>query len=48
MEVYVAAKAALVAELLTRARAERGFPPAEYWQPEVPIPERSGGTADEK
>jgi GrpB-like predicted nucleotidyltransferase (UPF0157 family) len=36
MEFYVAAKAALVAELLTRARAERGFPPAEYWQPEMP------------
>lgn len=35
MDVYVAAKAALVAELLTRARAERGLPPAEYWQPDV-------------
>jgi GrpB-like predicted nucleotidyltransferase (UPF0157 family) len=34
MEVYVAAKAALVAELLTRARAERGLPPATYWRPE--------------
>ena len=30
---YVAAKAALVAELLTRARAERGLPPVEYWEP---------------
>ncbi|HZT66830.1 MAG TPA: GrpB family protein [Acidimicrobiales bacterium] len=33
MDVYVAAKARLVAELLTRARAERGLPPADYWEP---------------
>jgi GrpB-like predicted nucleotidyltransferase (UPF0157 family) len=33
MDVYVAAKAALVADLLTRARAERGFPPVTYWDP---------------
>jgi GrpB-like predicted nucleotidyltransferase (UPF0157 family) len=33
VDVYVAAKAAFVAELLTRARAERGFPPALYWDP---------------
>ena len=33
MDVYVAAKAALVAELLTRARAERGLPPETYWEP---------------
>jgi GrpB-like predicted nucleotidyltransferase (UPF0157 family) len=33
MDVYVAAKATLVAELLTRARAERGLPPVEYWNP---------------
>jgi GrpB-like predicted nucleotidyltransferase (UPF0157 family) len=33
MDVYVAAKARLVAELLTRARAERGLPPATYWDP---------------
>jgi GrpB-like predicted nucleotidyltransferase (UPF0157 family)/mannose-6-phosphate isomerase-like protein (cupin superfamily) len=33
MDVYVAAKAELVAELLTRARAERGLPPAAYWRP---------------
>jgi GrpB-like predicted nucleotidyltransferase (UPF0157 family) len=32
-EAYLAAKAALVAELLTRARAERGLPPVTYWQP---------------
>jgi GrpB-like predicted nucleotidyltransferase (UPF0157 family)/quercetin dioxygenase-like cupin family protein len=36
MDVYIAAKATLVAELLTRARAERGYPPAEYWTPERP------------
>ena len=35
MDVYVAAKAELVAELLTRARAERGLPPATYWQPDA-------------
>lgn len=33
MDVYVARKAALVAELLTRARAERGLEPVEYWNP---------------
>jgi GrpB-like predicted nucleotidyltransferase (UPF0157 family) len=38
MDVYVAAKAAFVADLLTRARAERGFPPASYWQPDVDLP----------
>lgn len=35
IEVYVAAKAALVAELLTRAREEKGLPPATYWLPQV-------------
>jgi GrpB-like predicted nucleotidyltransferase (UPF0157 family) len=35
MDLYVAAKASLVAELLTRARKERGLPPASYWVPEV-------------
>ncbi len=34
LDVYVAAKAALVAELLTRARAERGLPPVSYWMTE--------------
>jgi len=33
MDHYVRAKAALVAELLTRARAERGLEPVAYWQP---------------
>ena len=36
MDVYIAAKATLVAELLTRARAERGYPLVEYWRPEDP------------
>lgn len=36
MDVYVAAKARLVAELLTRAREERGLAPATYWVPDVP------------
>jgi GrpB-like predicted nucleotidyltransferase (UPF0157 family) len=36
MDVYIAAKASLVTELLTRARAERGYPPVEYWTPEPP------------
>lgn len=38
MDLYVAAKAGLVAELLTRARAELGLPPASYWQPDVELP----------
>lgn len=38
MDVYVAAKAGFVAELLTRARAERGLPPASYWEPDVDLP----------
>jgi hypothetical protein len=38
MDVYVAAKAAFVAELLSRARAERGLPPATYWEPDVVPP----------
>jgi len=33
VEVYVAAKAAFVGELLTRARVEHGYPPATYWDP---------------
>lgn len=33
MDAYVAGKAALVAELLTRARAERDLPPVAYWDP---------------
>jgi GrpB-like predicted nucleotidyltransferase (UPF0157 family) len=33
MDVYVAAKATLVAELLRRARAERGLPAETYWSP---------------
>lgn len=35
MDVYVAAKAGLVAELLARARAERGLEPATYWEPDL-------------
>jgi GrpB-like predicted nucleotidyltransferase (UPF0157 family) len=34
IDAYVKAKAAFVAELLTRARAERGLRPVEYWRPE--------------
>ena len=37
MDMYVAAKAALVAELLTRARAERGLQPARYWEPTLDL-----------
>lgn len=36
MDVYVAAKARFVAELLARARAERGLEPAAYWVPDLP------------
>jgi GrpB-like predicted nucleotidyltransferase (UPF0157 family) len=35
MDVYVAAKAQFVAELLARARAERGLPAEAYWQPHI-------------
>jgi GrpB-like predicted nucleotidyltransferase (UPF0157 family) len=35
MDVYIAAKARFIAELLTRARAERGLPPASYWEPDI-------------
>ena len=38
IDVYLAAKADLVAELLTRARAERGLPPVEYWKPHARDP----------
>lgn len=33
LDLYVRAKARLVAELLTRARAERGLEPVEHWDP---------------
>jgi GrpB-like predicted nucleotidyltransferase (UPF0157 family) len=36
IDFYVAAKASLVAELLTRARNQRGLPPETYWVPELP------------
>jgi GrpB-like predicted nucleotidyltransferase (UPF0157 family) len=35
IDVYVESKADFVAELLARARAERGMPPVEYWRPET-------------
>jgi len=38
MDVYVTAKAKLVADLLTQARAARGLPPETYWQPDIEIP----------
>jgi hypothetical protein len=31
-----------VAELLTRARAERGLPPVAYWEPVVELPSPAG------
>jgi len=37
IDFYVAAKAATVAELLTRARRERGLPSVAYWEPELPL-----------
>ena len=37
MDVYVAAKARFVAELLTRARAARGLPAVTYWDPDVTV-----------
>jgi GrpB-like predicted nucleotidyltransferase (UPF0157 family)/quercetin dioxygenase-like cupin family protein len=36
IDYYVAAKAKFVAELLTKGRTERGLPPAEYWDPDLP------------
>lgn len=36
MDVYVAAKARFVADLLTQARARRRLPPASYWIPQTP------------
>jgi len=35
MDVYVAAKAQFVAEVLTRARKRRGLPPEQYWSPDA-------------
>lgn len=35
MDVYVAAKAAFVAQVLADARLRRGLPEAEYWLPDV-------------
>jgi GrpB-like predicted nucleotidyltransferase (UPF0157 family) len=35
MDVYVAAKARFVADILTRARADRGLEPASYWVPDM-------------
>jgi len=35
IDVYVAAKAEFVAELLTRAREEHGLPPETYWKPDT-------------
>lgn len=35
MDLYVAAKASFVAELLARARADRGLPAASYWEPDT-------------
>ncbi len=37
IDYYVAAKASFVADLLTRAREERGLPPVTYWQPDLPV-----------
>ncbi len=35
MDRYVALKAAFVAEILSRARAERGLPAVAYWEPDL-------------
>ena len=47
MDVYVAAKAGLVAELLTRARAAGGWPPVAYWRPDAPAHD-DGPSPDER
>jgi GrpB-like predicted nucleotidyltransferase (UPF0157 family)/quercetin dioxygenase-like cupin family protein len=41
MDYYVAAKAAFVADILSRARAARGLPEAEYWVPDMSQFDRS-------
>jgi GrpB-like predicted nucleotidyltransferase (UPF0157 family)/mannose-6-phosphate isomerase-like protein (cupin superfamily) len=38
IDVYVAAKAGLVAELLTEARAAGGWPSVDYWEPDLDLP----------
>lgn len=38
IDLYVAAKAELVASLLERARREAGLEPVDYWRPELPEP----------
>lgn len=42
MDVYVAAKASFVADLLARARAELGLEPASYWEPTAELPPLGG------
>jgi GrpB-like predicted nucleotidyltransferase (UPF0157 family) len=44
MDAYVMAKASLVAELLTRAREQQGYPPVSYWEPDPPPPLGEGAT----
>jgi GrpB-like predicted nucleotidyltransferase (UPF0157 family) len=36
IDIYTAAKARYVADVLTRARADRGLEPASYWVPDLP------------
>jgi GrpB-like predicted nucleotidyltransferase (UPF0157 family) len=38
LDVYVAAKAGVVAELLTEARAAGGWPPVAYGEPDLDLP----------
>jgi GrpB-like predicted nucleotidyltransferase (UPF0157 family) len=49
IDAYLAGKAELVAELLTRARAERGLVPVTYWRPddEADEPQPEGAAADD-
>ncbi len=43
IDVYVAAKARFVAQMLTRARADRELPPETYWDPEGEDHDREPG-----
>lgn len=36
VDLYTALKAGVVADLLTRARRDRGLPPVSYWEPGLP------------
>ncbi len=48
MDVYLAAKAELVAGLLMQARAERELPPVNYWEPDATREDRGWNCAEKR